>query len=176
MNFESTPENDVVGKSGWLYADSFLALTVVFLATVSFIPSVESSSPNPGKGSVGLSGSVNSSTQQRDLKPFAVQFQSTYDLNLLNQQQINLQTILMLDISQWLDRYNLARKTRVIDASITGGFSTGENQTAGIARAESAYALISSSDPLLFPTNSTKIKVQQMQKKDLIQIRLTFGV
>lgn len=31
-------EEDVTGQGGWLFADSFLALAVVFLATISFVP------------------------------------------------------------------------------------------------------------------------------------------
>jgi len=31
-------DNEVIERSGWVYADLFLALTVIFLATISFLP------------------------------------------------------------------------------------------------------------------------------------------
>jgi hypothetical protein len=33
-------EEDLLGLAGWMYADLFLALMVIFLATISFIPSL----------------------------------------------------------------------------------------------------------------------------------------
>lgn len=39
---------DTVSQSGWVFADLLVALSVVFLATISFIPSIQSgSSPSP---------------------------------------------------------------------------------------------------------------------------------
>ena len=31
-------EEDATSQAGWLFADSFLALMVIFLATISFVP------------------------------------------------------------------------------------------------------------------------------------------
>ena len=33
-------EEDATHQGGWLFADSFLALMVVFLATISFVPAL----------------------------------------------------------------------------------------------------------------------------------------
>ncbi len=33
-------EEDATHQGGWLFADSFLALMVIFLATISFVPSL----------------------------------------------------------------------------------------------------------------------------------------
>ncbi|MEN9324306.1 MAG: hypothetical protein RL414_60 [Actinomycetota bacterium] len=34
------PEEDLLGLAGWMYADLFLALMVIFLATISFVPAI----------------------------------------------------------------------------------------------------------------------------------------
>ena len=34
----SIEEEDATSQAGWLFADSFLALMVIFLATISFVP------------------------------------------------------------------------------------------------------------------------------------------
>ena len=39
-SFQSTLDDDMSEKAGWMYADLFLALMVVFLATISFVPEV----------------------------------------------------------------------------------------------------------------------------------------
>ena len=33
-------EEDLLGLAGWMYADLFLALMVIFLATISFVPAL----------------------------------------------------------------------------------------------------------------------------------------
>lgn len=45
---------DATSQGGWLFADSFLALMVIFLATISFVPILSSSSsPDQATGSAG---------------------------------------------------------------------------------------------------------------------------
>ena len=33
-------EEDATEQAGWLFADSFLALMIIFLATISFVPDI----------------------------------------------------------------------------------------------------------------------------------------
>jgi len=57
LNIEySQNDDEVIERSGWLYADLFLALTVIFLATISFVP--ENSNP-ANVESENLSGQTN---------------------------------------------------------------------------------------------------------------------
>ena len=48
-------DEDVTSQAGWLFADSFLALMIIFLATIYFIPSLSTGS---GDGSGGILGTV----------------------------------------------------------------------------------------------------------------------
>ena len=36
--YEAPVEEDLTGQAGWMYTDLMLALMVVFLATISFVP------------------------------------------------------------------------------------------------------------------------------------------
>jgi len=45
---QTSEEEDVIEKAGWLYADLFLALSVIFLATISFIPQTSNSGLDAG--------------------------------------------------------------------------------------------------------------------------------
>jgi hypothetical protein len=50
MRRSSTPVSglgeDVTEKAGWMYADLFLALMVIFLATISFVPNTRTAPPS----------------------------------------------------------------------------------------------------------------------------------
>lgn len=49
--YRRSPE-DATSQGGWLFADSFLALMVIFLATISFVPALSTSrSPEEAVGS-----------------------------------------------------------------------------------------------------------------------------
>ena len=57
--YDST-EEDTVEKAGWMYADLFLGLMVIFLATISFVPEInDNSSTNTGER---ISSSIKQST------------------------------------------------------------------------------------------------------------------
>ena len=42
----STLDDDMSDKAGWMYADLFLALMVIFLATISFVPEIKAANEN----------------------------------------------------------------------------------------------------------------------------------
>ena len=44
----SVEEEDATSMGGWLFADSFLALMVIFLATISFVPALGGSVSSAG--------------------------------------------------------------------------------------------------------------------------------
>ena len=53
-----TNTEEVLDKAGWMYADLFLALMVIFLATISFVPSL-TKLPNTASGAVTSSVNIN---------------------------------------------------------------------------------------------------------------------
>jgi len=51
---------DVTEKAGWMYADLFLALMVIFLATISFVPNERVAPPGAGNSEATPQVSLNS--------------------------------------------------------------------------------------------------------------------
>ena len=54
-------EDDMVDKAGWMYADLFLGLMVIFLATISFVPEIHDNS-NANAGNRVSSNTIRQST------------------------------------------------------------------------------------------------------------------
>ena len=66
-NFRNTFEGDeILDKAGWMYADLFLALMVIFLATISFVPSL-TKLPSTASGAVTSSVNINNLNFQNGL-------------------------------------------------------------------------------------------------------------
>ena len=57
---EVISDDDMSDKAGWLYADLFLALMVIFLATISFVPEIRQ------VGEDSNSVRIQSSTMERE--------------------------------------------------------------------------------------------------------------
>lgn len=83
---------DSSSQAGWMFADLFLALTVIFLATVSFIPSGKSSS----NSSLGNSNSTKytSSIQSKQVTLISNGFIGDYKVADVDKFKSDLQTYL----------------------------------------------------------------------------------
>lgn len=57
----SVLEDDMTEKAGWMYADLFLGLMVIFLATISFVPEIRDNS-NANAGNRVSSNTIRQST------------------------------------------------------------------------------------------------------------------
>jgi len=97
--YRRSPE-DATSQGGWLFADSFLALMVIFLATISFVPAL-SNSKSPEEA-VGSSGNYK--------KAFVMVFDS-YD-------PIKLQS----EIASFIEVEELPASARVIYGEFLGGY------------------------------------------------------
>jgi hypothetical protein len=59
---------DVTEKAGWMYADLFLALMVIFLATISFVPNTRTAPPGNTQATPQVSlNSINMTSGMADL-------------------------------------------------------------------------------------------------------------
>ena len=90
---------DATSQGGWLFADSFLALMVIFLATISFVPLLTSASPDQAVGSAG------------NYKNAFVMVFDSYDRNLLES-----------ELKAFLTSEELPLETKVLYAEILGGY------------------------------------------------------
>lgn len=93
---------DATSQGGWLFADSFLALMVIFLATISFVP-ILSSSTSPDQAS-GTSGNYKNA--------FVMVFDSYDPLEITRQLQ------------EFFVSEELPLSTQVLYAEILGGYDS----------------------------------------------------
>lgn len=97
---------DATTQGGWLFADSFLALMVIFLATISFVPSLSNSKvTEPPSSAAGSNGN------------FANAFVMIFD----KYDEVRIQT----ELNKFIQKEGLPSNSRVLYAEILGGYKVG---------------------------------------------------
>ncbi|CAN2212811.1 hypothetical protein MCEMRE26_01025 [Candidatus Nanopelagicaceae bacterium] len=96
-------EEDATSMGGWLFADSFLALMVIFLATISFVPALG--------GSISSAGNVGNIAGNNYVKGLNLVYES-FDAALIES-----------DIAQYSKLEGMSPKSAVLYAKIIGGYN-----------------------------------------------------
>jgi hypothetical protein len=144
---------DATSQGGWLFADSFLALMVIFLATISFVPLLTSPSPDQA---VGSSGNYKNA--------FVMVFES-YNRNLLES-----------ELKEFFIREELPLGTKVLYAEILGGYSEDtESEYDGNLRGL-AFAVALKKDNVPFFSSATiNVGASTSIEQNQILVRLTLA-
>ena len=100
---------DVLPQAGWMYADLFLALTVIFLATISFVPAIGQVGDLNGTKDTNLG--VNTATSFNYSKGYTL----LVPVNQFDQVPVK--------VSEFLAKENLDRNTEIIFVQLVGGFN-----------------------------------------------------
>ena len=123
-------EEDATHQGGWLFADSFLALMVIFLATISFVPSL-------GGGLTGT-GNIGNIAGGNYVKGLNIAYEK-FDAAQIQK-----------DIEGFIIAEKLPRSSKVLFAKIVGGFNPAtENEEDGKFRALIFSANLKSSASIL---------------------------
>jgi len=149
-------EEDATHQGGWLFADSFLALMVIFLATISFVPSL-------GGGLTGT-GNIGNIAGGNYVKGLNIAYDK-FDAAQIQK-----------DIEGFIAAEKLPRSSTVLFAKIVGGFnpaSEGENEakfralifSAEIQKAEIGY----------FQNAKIDLGSSKLLKPNQIVLRLTLA-
>jgi hypothetical protein len=149
-------EEDSTHQGGWLFADSFLALMVIFLATISFVPSL-------GGGLTGT-GNIGNIAGGNYVKGLNIAYEK-FDAAQIQR-----------DIEGFITAEKLPRNSTVLFAKIVGGYdpnTEGENEakfrallfSAEITKAEIAY----------FQSAKVDLGASKLLKKNQIVLRLTLS-
>jgi hypothetical protein len=149
-------EEDATHQGGWLFADSFLALMVIFLATISFVPSI-------GGGLTGT-GNIGNIAGGNYVKGLNIAYEK-FDA-------VQIQR----DIEGFIIGEKLPRSSKVLFAKIVGGYdpnTEGENEakfralifSAEITKAEIAY----------FQNAKVDLGASKLLKANQIVLRLTLS-
>jgi hypothetical protein len=159
MRARFTPEDpeDASHLAGWMYADLLLALMVIFLATISFVPNFANSSSSVTTQIKQISSGYN---YNRGLSLVYNGFDSK---------------LIMSDITNFKVKEGLPADAEIIYAQILGGFDVNkESADKGKLRALEFSLKLSRDNPELFSTAATNLGSNLLLKKNEIALRLTF--
>jgi len=148
---------DASQMAGWMYADLLLALMVIFLATISFVPNLSNSSSAVTAQIKQISSGYN---YNRGLSLVY----NGFDSKLITE-----------DIANFKAKEGLPEDAEIIYAQILGGFDLKtENADDGKLRALEFSIKLSKDNPNLFATAATNLGSNLLLKPNEIALRLTF--
>ena len=163
----SEEPEDVSGAAGWMFSDMLIALMVVFLATITFIPQLpiagESNLSQGAGGTQNLSGGGSYSYTER----FQQEFVYTYRASEVG--------LVLSDIEQFLENYEIPADSVIDSAQFIAGYSQGESTQLAIQRAINFSLELEALAPTLFVRAATVLNTSSQLPADLITLRLTFS-
>jgi hypothetical protein len=144
---------DATSQGGWLFADSFLALMVIFLATISFVPLLTSPSPDQAVGSAG------------NYKNAFVMVFDTYNRNLLD-----------TELKEFFTKEELPLGTKVLYAEILGGYDPANEAEYDGNLKGLAFAVALKKDNLpVFSSATINVGASSSIKQNQVLVRLTLA-
>lgn len=149
-------EEDATSLGGWLFADSFLALMVIFLATISFVPALGGAVSNDSNiGNIaGGNYSKGLNLVYRDFD--AVQIQR--------------------DIAAFAEREGIPANSKVLYANIVGGYNPEtESEDDGRYRALLFHAKLKVSALEQFSATRVDLGSSKLIKPNLTVMRITLS-
>lgn len=151
-------EEDVTFLAGWMYADLFLALMVVFLATISFVPTYFGSSSG---------SSINA--EYNYTKTYGVPLVTVY--NEFNANRIQS------DITNFLISRKLPTNSDVVYAQIVGGYDK-KTETSGqaVERALAFSRQIDLAQLPLFANVATTLGASSSIAPGQVAVKFSFAV
>lgn len=174
-------EENAADQAGWMYADLLLALMVIFLATISFVPqyldsfspsgsgagnSVERGTGGTGVGT-GTSNAPGSGIPDADYS-FDEGLALYYDEFDLNQ--------FVTDIERFRVRENLGDDFEIVFAQITGGYDEiRETPERGTLRAIAFSVKLKESNLDYLTNTSTAIRSSAEVPSNKVMVRFTFS-
>jgi biopolymer transport protein ExbD len=157
------PQDDTTSLAGWLYTDLLLALTVVFLAAISFIPSQLENPRTSAK--VNAQNSAANTVPQPDGSII-------FSVRLSDQSTLNLKS----KIDQFLSTINNSKAVVVRSIQIEGGFnSKTESEYDGTVTAMNFFKKLKNENPILFRDANTTISTSQLVPTSTIYLRILYG-
>jgi hypothetical protein len=155
--YEDPVEEDLTGQAGWMYTDLMLALMVIFLATISFVPQF-----------------TNNSTSDPDNPDYSYSKIFDESMNTLYE-SFNLSQI-KSDIARFKLNKGMPADADIVYAQYVGGYSSGsENPSAAIARALAFSQKLDSADPELLTSAATTLSSSNVLKANQVIVRFTFA-
>jgi hypothetical protein len=149
-------EEDATSQAGWLFADSFLALMVIFLATISFVPVI-------GGGGVLGTGQVGK-----------IAGSNYVDGLVLAYEDVDAERITS-DIATYIREKKLSPTTGVFYAKIIGGFTIEEGESAGSFKAMEFAVKLQRAELPFFRTTKIDLGSSNLIPAETVVLRLTLS-
>jgi hypothetical protein len=149
-------EEDATSLGGWLFADSFLALMVIFLATISFVPTLG--------GAISGTSNIGNVAGSNFVK----------GLNLAYEEFDAAQ--IQRDIADFAKQEGIAENSKVLYANIVGGYNPAtETEDEGRYRALLFHAKLKVSALDQFASTKVNLDASKQIKANLVVLRLTLS-
>lgn len=152
----SLEEEDATSQAGWLFADSFLALMVIFLATISFVPDI-------GGGGVLGSGKVGKIAGSNYVDGMILAYENVDAVRITQ------------DIAAYLKSKKLSPTTAVLYAKVIGGYTTKEGESTGIMHAMEFAVKLQKSGVPYFANTMMDLGSSDLIPKKTVLLRLTLS-
>lgn len=179
-------EENTADQAGWMYADLLLALMVIFLATISFVPqfldtyvpsgSGVGNSSQQGSGGMGIGdGSAGTGTSSRPSSGIP-DADYTFDQGLaLFYEDFDLNTF-VADVENFRLQENLGENFEIVFAQITGGYDAKtESAEKGTLRAIAFSIKLKESNLDYLNNTSTSIRTNPEVPSNKVLVRFTFA-
>jgi hypothetical protein len=179
-------EENTADQAGWMYADLLLALMVIFLATISFVPqfldtyvpsgSGVGNSSQQGSGGMGIGdGSAGTGTSSRPSSGIP-DADYTFDQGLaLFYEDFDLNTF-VADVENFRLQENLGENFEIVFAQITGGYDAKtESPEKGTLRAIAFSIKLKESNLDYLNNTSTSIRTNPEVPNNKVLVRFTFA-
>ena len=161
--YEGVPSEveDSSSQAGWLYTDLLLALMVVFLATISFVPLISNPELVDDKKVTTSSDKINPFKSEEN--SFSLLLKSEADVAIANKVQAFL-----------MEKYSKTNK-QVTVLQVVGGFDPkSDSEADGMLTALSFASKLRTKNPELFASARSTISSSALIPKGQAVVRLTF--
>lgn len=149
---------DVTDKAGWLYADLFLALMVIFLATISFVPEFRQSPTS------------NSETADTNISRSSMDQGGTAQYSVFDPEK------LAADIAKFKEENGLSSSAEIVYVQVVGGYDAAtERINTGTLTAVTFGAKMKSALPELFAQTAFKIDTSPQIPSKTVSLRFVFA-
>ena len=154
---ELDEREDLTGQAGWVYTDLMLALMVVFLATISFVPEFIGTNTNEKSDNYSYSKVLQQS------------------LNLIYE-DFNIGQI-RSDISNFKTKNSIPADADIVFIQYVGGYQADtESPSNAVARALSFSKMVDEADKDLVKNAATTLSSSNVLRPNQVIVRFTFAV
>ena len=152
-------EEDLTGQAGWMYTDLMLALMVIFLATISFVPQ--------------FTGKSNLTVEQATPD---YSYSKIFDESMNTLYENFSPYLIRQDVARFKIKNGLPKDADIVFAQYVGGYIKGsENPSRAIARALLFSQKLDKADPELLANAATTLSSSNVLKTNQVIVRFTFA-